>query len=215
MPNPFLLVITRRSAHGCGRIHSRINLKQRRPHHTKQKPGSFRSRAFYFRFRHGRTACTRRRVCLHRASIAVSKPTPLYDSPSVGLPLHPPPSALVITASRGRSPQSTRSDLIASPSHSLLDCRMYAPSRVRSDRSSNRVGEATTHPSLNIQSTATNISNQLKLGRPVTTSSKQQGPLRSFSIIASSTGSMASDLRLRRGALAGAPYCALKAPCGE
>jgi hypothetical protein len=45
---------------------------------SKERPGPFRSRAFYFRFRHGRTACTRKQVCLHRASIVVSNPPPRY-----------------------------------------------------------------------------------------------------------------------------------------
>jgi hypothetical protein len=36
---------------------------------------------------------------MYRASIAVSKPTPRYYTPGVGLPLHPSTSILVITAS--------------------------------------------------------------------------------------------------------------------
>lgn len=48
----------------------------------------------YFRFRYGRTACTRRRVYLHRASIAVSKPTPHDHIPGVGLPLSTPTTLL-------------------------------------------------------------------------------------------------------------------------
>src|SRR5262245_27693789 len=57
-----------------------------------------------------------------------------------------------------------------------------------------------------MQSTTANISPQLKLGRAVTTSSKEHGPLRSFSITASFMGSMASDLQLRWGAIASAQY---------
>jgi hypothetical protein len=38
----------------------------------KQRPGPFRNRALYLRFRYGCTACTRRTVYLHRASTTVS-----------------------------------------------------------------------------------------------------------------------------------------------
>jgi len=42
----------------------------------------------YFRFRQGHTACTRRRVYLPKASIAVPKPTPYYYSSGARLPLY-------------------------------------------------------------------------------------------------------------------------------
>jgi len=61
------------------------------PVEASKRPGSFRSRAFYFRFRHGRTACTRRRVRLHRASTAVSLFNltlhPLSKQANIGGPL--------------------------------------------------------------------------------------------------------------------------------
>ena len=61
--------------------------------------------------------------CLYRLPIAVSKPTsryllyPLASSYRSTLPLQPSSSRPL----RGRSPQSTRSGLIAFPSHSLLN----------------------------------------------------------------------------------------------
>lgn len=73
-----------------------------------KRPDTMRSRAVYFRFRHGRTACTRRRVRLHRASIAVSKPTPRYYIPGVGLPLHSSTSTLGMTPRDPHAPLRTQ-----------------------------------------------------------------------------------------------------------
>jgi hypothetical protein len=72
---------------------------------TKQRPGIFR-----------------RRMCLHRASIAVCKPTPHCYTPGARLPFHPSTSALVMKWSLNT--KSAR--------------------RVRSDKSSDQVGKVAT-----------------------------------------------------------------------
>src|SRR6266481_2866954 len=69
---------------------------------------------------HGRTECCQGNMRIHSTSIAVSRPPPRYYTPGVGLPLHPSTSTLVMKWS----------------------LHTQTASQVKSDRSSNRVGEA-------------------------------------------------------------------------
>src|SRR6476661_2610695 len=69
----------------------------------------------YVRFRHGRTACTWRRVYLHRTSIAVSKPTPHNCIPGVRLPLHSVHSSPMKWSGGTRTASQVRADRSSTP----------------------------------------------------------------------------------------------------